>query len=82
VRQHFFFSAVKTEFTKIFYPLQRSVNFYISKRRLNENSKFDLDMASYALVKSYANKRGTTYTDMTWEPKESFQAVADYYAKR
>ena len=46
----------------------------------NENPKFDLDMASYSIVKSYADKRGTTYPDMTWEPKESFRAVADYYA--
>ena len=47
----------------------------------NENPRFDLDMASYSLVKSYANEHGTTYPDMTWEPKESFRAVANYYAK-
>ncbi|HEX9386354.1 MAG TPA: hypothetical protein VF918_08540 [Anaerolineales bacterium] len=48
----------------------------------SENSRFDLDMASYSLVKSYADKRGTTYPDMTWEPKESFHAIADYYANQ
>ncbi len=47
----------------------------------NEKPQYDLDMASYSLVKSYVNRRGTTYPDMTWEPKESFFAVADYYAK-
>ena len=47
----------------------------------NEDSKYDLDMASYSLVKSYADKHGTTYPDMPWEPKESFKAVADYFAK-
>jgi hypothetical protein len=47
----------------------------------NENTRFDLDMASYSLVKSYSDKHGTTYPDMAWEPKESFHAVADYYAK-
>ena len=26
-------------------------------------------------------KHGSTYPDMPWEPKESFRAVADYYAK-
>lgn len=26
-------------------------------------------------------RHGTTYPDMTWEPKESFRAVADYYSK-
>ncbi len=48
----------------------------------NEDPKYDLDMASYSLVKSYADKHGTTYPDMPWEPKKSFQAVADYFAKR
>lgn len=46
------------------------------------NPRYDLDMASSSLVKSYADKRrGTTYPDMPWEPKESFRAVANYYAK-
>jgi len=47
----------------------------------NEDPRRDLDMASYSLVKSYADKYGTTYPDMPWEPKESFKAVADYFAK-
>ena len=34
-----------------------------------------------ALVKTYASGHRTTYPDMTWEPKEAFRAVADYYAK-
>jgi hypothetical protein len=33
-------------------------------------------------VKYYeGGKHGATYPDMPWEPKESFRAVADYYAK-
>ena len=48
----------------------------------NEDLKYDLDMASYSLVKSYTSKHGTTYPDMPWEPKESFQAVANYFAKQ
>src|SRR5215467_12044797 len=40
----------------------------------NEDPKYDLDMASYSLVKSYTKKHGTTYPDMLWEPKESFKA--------
>jgi hypothetical protein len=48
----------------------------------HEDLKYDLDMASYSLVKSYADKHGLTYPDMFWEPKKSFQAVADYYAKQ
>jgi len=47
----------------------------------NEDPQYDLDMASYSLVKSYADKHGATYPDMPWEPKESFKAVAEYYAK-
>ena len=42
---------------------------------------FDPDLPSYALVKTYLDRRkGTTYQDMAWEPKESFRAVADYYS--
>jgi hypothetical protein len=46
----------------------------------HEDPRRDLDMASYSLVKSYADAHGTTYPDMPWEPKESFKAVADSYA--
>ena len=47
----------------------------------DENPRYDLDMASSSLVKSYADGRhGTTYPDMPWEPKESFRAVANFYA--
>jgi hypothetical protein len=82
----------------------------------SEDPRFDSDLASYSLVKSFAEKdtveevtrqavrqgkeilgvdldpkvianfsgdvgkRGTTYPDMPWEPKESFRAVANYYA--
>ncbi|MGD0329430.1 MAG: abortive infection protein [Nitrososphaeria archaeon] len=47
----------------------------------SDDPHYDLDMASSSLVKYYEHGRhGTTYPDMTWEPKESFRAVADYYA--
>ncbi len=42
----------------------------------NVDPRYDLDMASYSLVKSYADRHGTTYPDMPWEPKASFKAVA------
>jgi hypothetical protein len=39
-------------------------------------------MNSYSLVKTYeGGKHGLAYPDMTWEPKESFKAVAAYYAQ-
>jgi len=83
----------------------------------NDDPKFDSDMGSFSLVKSFAEKEtvdefesqtvrqakeflgidldptilskfkgnvgmhGATYPDMPWEPKKSFRAVADYYAK-
>jgi hypothetical protein len=47
----------------------------------SDNPHYDLDMASSSLVKYYeGRRRGTTYPDMNWEPKESFRAVAGYYA--
>jgi hypothetical protein len=47
----------------------------------DDDPKYDLDRESPGLVKSYdGNRHGTTYPDMAWEPKESFKAVADFYA--
>jgi hypothetical protein len=82
-----------------------------------DDPRFDTDMASFSLVKSYAEeetvkefsrqaarnakefgggdidptilaklsgevgRHGQTYPEMPWEPKESFRAVAEYYAK-
>jgi hypothetical protein len=45
-----------------------------------EDPLFDLDMASFSLVKTFVDQRGTTYPDLPWEPKESFRQVANYYA--
>jgi hypothetical protein len=40
----------------------------------------DFDMASYSLVKTLPGPpAGRTYPGMPWEPKQSFQAVADFY---
>ena len=58
------------------------VSDFISQTKpYDEDPKYDLDAASPSLVKSFEGGRhGTTYPDMPWEPKESFRAVADYYA--
>lgn len=54
--------------------------FVYPQNPYNENPQHDLDMASYSLVRFYeGGKHGTTYPDMTWEPKDSFEAVARYY---
>ncbi|MFB9833077.1 hypothetical protein [Actinoallomurus acaciae] len=42
--------------------------------------RHDLDMSALSLVKTCGNGRGDTYPDMSWEPKQSFRAVADFYA--
>ncbi len=55
--------------------------FTMPTMKYSEDPLRDFDKASYSLVKSYKDKHGATYPDMTWEPKESFRAVADYYAK-
>lgn len=47
----------------------------------DDNPRHDLDTDSFALVKTLSRGRhGAAYPDMTWEPKQSFTAVAGYYA--
>jgi len=50
-------------------------------KKLLEGITFDPDAVSYSLVKSYVGRVGTVYPDMPWEPKKSFKAVAEYYAR-
>lgn len=45
----------------------------------NKDPQYDLDMASFSIVKSYTDKKGETYKYMPWEPKKSFIALAKYY---
>jgi hypothetical protein len=55
--------------------------FVMPSYPFNENALYDLDMASYSVVKTYTDRNGTTYHDMPWELKKSFEALAGYYAK-
>jgi hypothetical protein len=41
----------------------------------------DLDLASYGVVAVLQHGRGTTYPDMTWEPKRVFGAIAAAYGR-
>jgi hypothetical protein len=51
------------------------------EQQLARALKFDVDIVRYSLVKSFLDRRhGTVYPDLPWEPKESFRAVAEYYA--
>ena len=55
--------------------------FILPTYSYSDTPKYDLDRASSNLVKYFENGRhGTTYPDMTWEPKEAFRAVAEYYS--
>ncbi len=55
--------------------------FVMPKYPHSSDPHLDLDMASYGLVKSYTDRKGETYPDMPWEPKESFAALASYYGQ-
>jgi hypothetical protein len=44
-----------------------------------KDPRYDLDMASYGLVRILEDERGTTYPDLAWEPKEAFYALAAAY---
>lgn len=41
----------------------------------------DLDLASYGLVATLEQGRGSAYPDLAWEPKLAFHAVAGAYAR-
>lgn len=45
----------------------------------SDDPSYDLDMASYSLVKTYVDQTGQTYPELPWEPKESFRQLAQYY---
>jgi len=46
------------------------------------NSEFDLDIASYGIVKVLPDgEKGATYQIMPWEPKKAFRIVAEQYGK-
>jgi hypothetical protein len=55
--------------------------FIIPALTHSDDPREDLDMASYGLVKSLGSAQGTAYPGTRWEPKESFTAVACYYAR-
>jgi hypothetical protein len=57
--------------------------FIFPLRPYSDTPKYDLDRESSSLVKYFEGGRhGTAYPDMTWEPKEAFKAVAEYYGKQ
>lgn len=53
--------------------------FVIPSYQYSEDPSYDLDMASYGIVKTCLHQTGQTYKGMPWEPKESFRQLAHYY---
>jgi hypothetical protein len=46
-----------------------------------EDPRHDIDATSLSIVRTLPHgRRGTTYPDMAWEPKQAFHAIASYYA--
>jgi hypothetical protein len=45
------------------------------------DARYDLDMASPAIVKTLEDQKGGTYSDMHWEPKAAFTTVSKCYQK-
>jgi hypothetical protein len=43
--------------------------------------RYDFDLGSFGLVKSYVQRNGMTYPDVPWEPKAAFYAVAGFYSR-
>ncbi len=55
--------------------------FVTPENHTDDDPRHDLDMDAMSLVKSLPHgHRGVTYPDMTWEPKQSFTAVARHFA--
>jgi hypothetical protein len=74
--------AAGVEATFVFTFVQPPQQASVWERRRRARVRFDPDIISYSLVKWLPEGRhGTVYPEMTWEPKESFRAVADYYAR-
>ncbi len=65
-------------------PIEAAFVFQFASDNLpaDDDPGSDLDLASYGIVKVLPEGReGTRYPGMPWEPKVSFQTVADLYAR-
>jgi len=46
----------------------------------DDNPKYDLDMASYGIVRSMPGNKNGYYKSLPWMPKLAFFELAKYYA--
>ena len=55
--------------------------FILNNYKYCDNPKYDLDMASYGLVKPMGNGDKKYYSNLPWLPKLAFMKLAEHYAK-
>ena len=51
------------------------------RHRPDGDPRDDLDRGSYSIVRMLDSDRGTTFPDMTWEPKAAFATLAEVYRR-
>jgi len=56
--------------------------FMLANYTYSDDPKYDLDMASYGVVKAMGNGGKGYYSNLPWLPKLAFMKLAEYYAKR
>jgi hypothetical protein len=63
------------------YPEKENLEMITQQVAKQGRDLFGVELSPEVLSNFIANvgRHGETYPDMTWEPKESFRAVADYY---
>lgn len=55
--------------------------FITSNYTYSDDPKYDLDMASYGIVKAMGNGGKKYYSNLPWLPKLAFMKLGEYYAK-
>jgi hypothetical protein len=55
--------------------------FINPRYKFNTNALYDLDMASYGIVKPVDNSKQDSYKGLPWIPKKAFYSLAEYYKR-
>ena len=53
--------------------------FVNSRYKFNTDPLYDLDMASYGIVKPVDDPNQDSYRGLPWIPKKAFYSLAEYY---
>lgn len=54
-------------------------DFIMPNKPFSPNPQYDLDMASYGIVKVYPDDSEKPYASGYWEPKTAFKEIAKFY---